>query len=70
MTLNFENVDKNRVAVYKKGSEPSDVLFWLTRSPYERIKTLELICQEYNQWKYGTQQRFQRVYCVVKRKRR
>lgn len=70
MALNFEGVDKTKVAVYKKGEEPDDVLFWLTRSPEERLKALEQIRAEYNQWKYGTEQRFQRVYRVTKRKRR
>jgi hypothetical protein len=69
MELNFKGVDKSRVAIYKKGQEPSDVEFWLSRSPHERIKALEMICQEYNQWKYGTEQRFQRVYRIVKRKK-
>jgi hypothetical protein len=70
MELNFEGVDRSRVAVYKRGEEPSDVLFWLTRPPFERLRALELIRQEYNQWKYGTEQGFQRVYRIVKRKRR
>jgi hypothetical protein len=69
MELNFEGIDRTQVAVYKKGEEPNDVLFWLSRPPIERIRTLELIREEYNQWKYGTKQRFQRVYRVIKRKR-
>ena len=51
MELNFEGIDRNYVAIYKKGEEPSDVLFWLSRTPLERIKALELIRQEYNLWK-------------------
>jgi hypothetical protein len=70
MELNFEGVDRAQIAVYKKGEEPSDVLFWLSRPAIERIRTLELIRAEYNQWKYGNQQGFQRIYRVVKRKRR
>ena len=70
MELNFEGIDRNHVAIYKKGEEPSDVLFWLSRSPFERIKALELIQKEYNQWKYGTEQRFKRVCRVIKRKKR
>ncbi len=69
MELNFDTVDRSQIAVYKKGQEPSDVLFWLSRPAIERIRTLELIREEYNQWKYGTQQGFQRIYRVVKRKR-
>ena len=70
MELNFEGIDRNHVAVYKKGEEPSDVLFWLSRPPAERIKALELIRYEYNFWKYGTEQGFKRVCRIVKRKRR
>jgi hypothetical protein len=70
MDLNFEGIDRNYAVVYKKGEEPSDVLFWLTRSPSERIKALELIRHEYNVWKYGTEQGFKRVCRVIKRKRR
>lgn len=70
MELNFDGIDRNHIAVYKKGEEPSDVLFWLSRPPIERIKALELIRHEYNLWKYGTEQEFKRVCRVVKRKRR
>ena len=63
-------MDKTRVAKYKKGQEPNDVLYWLSRPAYERILMLEQIRQEYNLWKYGAQSGFQRVYRAVKRKRR
>jgi len=53
----------------KKGEEPSDVLYWMSRPAIERIMALEQIIQEYNTWKYGTEQRLQKVYNVVKRKR-
>lgn len=68
MDLNFEGVDKTQVKKYKKGEEPSDVLFWLSQPAIERIRNLELIRQEFNQWKYGTEQGFQRVCRVIKRK--
>lgn len=63
------SMDKSQIAVYKKGEEPSDVLYWMSRPAIERIMALEQIIQEYNIWKYGTEQRLQRVYNVVKRKR-
>lgn len=63
-------LDRTKIAVYKKGEEPSDVLFWLSRPPVERLLALETIRAEFNQWKYGSEQGFQRVYRVVKRKRR
>jgi hypothetical protein len=36
--------------------------------PIERILALETIRQEYNQWKYGNQRGFKRVYKIAKRK--
>ena len=56
--------------VYKKvhiRKQGSDFVYWQTQ-PYQiRLAALEQIRQEYNQWKYGAEQRFQRVYKVVKR---
>ena len=65
----MNNVDRTRVAVFKKGEEPSDVVYWLCRPVVERLSNLEAIRREYNQWKYGTEPRLQRVYRVVKRER-
>ncbi len=56
--------------VFKKGEEPDDVLYWLSQPPIERIRALEEIRQQYNDWKYGPRREFQRVYKIVKRKRR
>jgi hypothetical protein len=50
--------------------EGSDVSYWLSRPPAERLAALEEIRQEYNRWKYSdAEQRFQRVYRIVKLKR-
>lgn len=64
----IQRINKSQVAKYRKGEEPSDVAYWLRRPAIERIATLEQIREEYNQWKYGIESRFQRVYRVVKRK--
>ncbi len=56
--------------IFKKGEEPDDVLYWLSRPPIERIRALEEIRKQYNDWKYGTGREFQRVYKIIKRKRR
>ncbi len=58
-------IDRSQVKVVKKGQEEDDVFFWLERTPIERILALETIRQEYNQWKYGNQPEFQKVYKVV-----
>ena len=57
------------IRIYKKGEEPDDLLFWLSRPAIERILALEEIRKQYNDWRYGTGQRLQRVYTIVKRKR-
>ncbi|MBK8702353.1 MAG: toxin secretion, membrane fusion protein [Saprospiraceae bacterium] len=51
--------------VFKLGEEPKDVFFWQTQSYAARLAALEEIRQSYISWKYGTEQRFQRVYRVV-----
>jgi hypothetical protein len=58
------------IRVYKKEEEPDDVLYWLSRPSIERICALEEIRKQYNDWKYGAGQGFQRIYKVIKRKRR
>ena len=65
--MDVERMDRTQARVYKKGEEPSDVLYWLSVPPIERIRALEQIRKEYNDWKYGPERGFQRVYRVVKR---
>ena len=62
--------DLRQIRIFKKGEEPDDVIYWLSRPPIERILALEEIRKQYNDWKYGTRREFQRVYKIVKRKRR
>lgn len=53
---------------YKISEEPNDFSFWQTKSHEERIDALEQIRQEYNEWRYPTEQGLQRVYKIIKRK--
>ncbi len=64
MALPFQ-VDRKSIQVFKLGEEPKDVFFWQTQSYAARLAALEEIRQSYISWKYGTEQRFQRVYRVV-----
>ncbi|MCF6353722.1 MAG: hypothetical protein L3J26_01240 [Candidatus Polarisedimenticolaceae bacterium] len=50
----------------KIGDEKSDYAFWSTQPFEARITALEVIRAEYNKWKYHDQQRFQRVYRILK----
>ncbi|HEY0457773.1 MAG TPA: hypothetical protein VGC97_01400 [Pyrinomonadaceae bacterium] len=53
----------------KIGEEQSDFAYWQTKSYAERLAALEEIRREYNNWKYtDAEQRFQRVYRIVKLK--
>jgi hypothetical protein len=53
---------------YKINEQPNDFSFWQSKSYKERLDALEQIRKEYNLWKYNAEQRFQRIYRVVKRK--
>jgi len=59
-----------KVAVKTKLDEKnSDFSYWQSRSYAERLHALEEIRREYNGWKYtDAEQRFQRVYRIVKLK--
>ena len=49
--------------------QKSDFAYWQTKSYAERLAALEEIRQEYNNWKYtNAEQRFQRVYRIIKLK--
>lgn len=54
------------VKKYKIDEQPSDFLFWQSKSYEERLDALEQIRREYNQWRYDAEQGFQRVYRIVK----
>jgi hypothetical protein len=47
--------------------QKSDFAYWQTQSYELRLATLEQIRQEYHQWRYGVQPRFQRVCTIIKR---
>ncbi len=63
-----QKIDKTYIRKGKIKEQGNDFLFWQSQ-PYEiRLATIEQIRQEYNLWKYGAEQRIQRVYTIVKRK--
>ena len=60
---------KKIVTKVKLSEQKSDFLYWQTKSYTERLNVLEEIRREYNNWKYtDAEQRFQRVYRIVKLK--
>ena len=60
-------VDRSVIKKVNINENQNDFTFWQIQ-PFEyRLETLENIREEYNRWKYGSEQRFQRVYSTVKR---
>jgi len=56
------------VAKYKLGEEPeTDLAYWLTKTPNERLAALEKIRRNYiNLFYNGIKPKFQKVYNVIK----
>jgi len=64
-----QKIQKNAVRVVSRAkADDDDTLFWLYKTSAERLSALEEIGKSYNDWKYGTEQPFQRVYRIIKRK--
>jgi hypothetical protein len=63
----LDHIDKTVIRKGKIKEQGNDFLYWQSQ-PYEvRLAVIEQIRQEYNSWKYGIEQGFQRVYRIVKR---
>jgi hypothetical protein len=60
-------VDRNFIRKGKIKLQGNDFSYWQSKPYLLRLITIEQIRQEYNTWKYGTEQGFQRVYQIVKR---
>lgn len=61
-------MDKTVIKKIKLKDIKTDFLYWQNQPLESRLEFLEEIRQEYIKWKYGNQQRFQRVYSIVKQK--
>lgn len=68
MKMPVHGIDKTFVRKGKLKEQGNDFEFWQTQSYETRLATVEQIREEYNAWKYGSKQGFQRVYRVIKRK--
>ena len=60
-------VDRSVLRKVKLTEQGTDFTFWQSQPPEARLSALEEIRTEYNSWKYGAQQGFQRVYTIIKR---
>ena len=61
-------VNKSIVKKIKLIEERSDYSYWVNQSVEARLDALESLREEFNSWKFNDQQRFQRVYRVIKQK--
>lgn len=55
------------IRIKKKGEDESNVEYWRSLPEGKRMEELERLREEVNLRLYGTEQRFQRVYRVIKR---
>ena len=61
-------VNRSIVKKTKLTEESNDYSYWANQSFDARLTALESLRDEYNNWKYNDQQRFQRVYRIIKQK--
>ena len=61
-------VNKSVIRKIKLTDEKNDHLYWSNQPVATRLDALESMREEYNSWKFHDQQRFQRVYRVIKQK--
>ena len=59
---------KKVLKIVKKGFDDSNIIYWRSLTPQERLSNLEKIRKEVIKAKYGTDPGFQRVVTIVKRK--
>lgn len=61
-------VNRSIVKKIKLTEEKSDFSYWIIQTAEARLDALESLREEFNSWKFHDQQRFQRVYRVIKQK--
>ena len=61
-------VNRSIVKKIKQIEEKSDYSYWINQSVEARLDALESLREEFNNWKFNDQQRFQRVYRVIRQK--
>lgn len=61
-------VNRSIIKKIKLAEVKSDHGYWINQSVEARLNALESMREEYNAWEFHDQQRFQRVYRVIKQK--
>ncbi len=60
-------MDKNLIKIVDLKTMENDFKYWQTQSVEKRLEALEQLRMQFIIWKYGTEQRFQRVYRIIER---
>lgn len=63
----LKKVNRKVLKKVKITESKNDFDYWQKQPVEFRLAALEEIRKEYSEWKYGSKQRFQRVYSIVKR---
>jgi hypothetical protein len=59
-------MNKTHCTMTRLTEKQNDFAYWQTQPPQARLAALESLRNEYNRWKYGAEQRLQRVYRMIK----
>lgn len=62
-TMERFRLNKQIAVIHKQGEEPPAYIYWLSRSPEERLAAVEFLRQQYA----GSEPRLQRVYRITQR---
>jgi len=65
-----EKVDRTVVRILDLKTKENDFAFWQTQTYEQRLEALEKMRLQYILWKYGSEQRLQRVLRIVDRPQR
>ncbi len=68
MTEEIDNpLDRKSFRIIDLNNHETDFAFWQTQSIEKRLEALETLRTQYINWKYDTEQGFQRVYRIIER---
>jgi len=60
-------MDKTSIKIVDLKAMENDFKYWQTQPVEKRLEALEQLRMQFIIWKYGTEQRFQRVYRIIER---
>lgn len=63
----IQTIDRNAIKIIDLSSKENDFKYWQAQPIEKRLETLEELRIQFINWKYGTEQGFQRVYSIIER---